>query len=259
MVDDRSDARPEGTAEPLSRPGVTGTLHRLRTYLHPQDVVSESERVAHIATEAARAFTEMAGVRRAVSIFGSHRGQAVRRWGEQAEKTTRLLAERGFSVITGGGPGIMASANRGAASAGGRSIGLGIELQDKQKLNEWVTTPLHFHYFFLRKLVFVKYACGFVCFPGGFGTLDELFEALNLVKTHRIVPFPVVLFGSDYWSGLRGWMTAAGVAEGCLEPADLDVFEVTDDPEFVAERMECAYRELTDQTGAQAGSGSQVG
>jgi uncharacterized protein (TIGR00730 family) len=223
---------------------MTHRTHRRLTELHPLDALADVERVGHIAREALQAFTRLRGVVRAVSVFGSHRQEPADRWGTLAEETTRRLADAGFVVITGGEGGIMASANRGAAGHAHRSIGLTIETDPPEPRNPWVELEIPFHYFFLRKLAFVRYACGFVCFPGGFGTLDEMFEALNLVRTHRLTPLPVVLFGSQYWGGLMEWLRGPAAAAGCLTPADLGALEVTDDPAFVLDRMERAYREL---------------
>jgi uncharacterized protein (TIGR00730 family) len=148
-------------------------------------------------------------------------------------RTAQLLVEAGFAVITGGGPGIMAAANRGAWEAGGTSVGLGIELPFEQGMNEWVDLGVNFRYFFARKTMFVKYAQGFVVFPGGFGTIDELFEALTLVQTGKVTTFPIILVGSAYWSGLVGWLRATMRADGKISAEDLDLIHVTDDPEEV--------------------------
>jgi uncharacterized protein (TIGR00730 family) len=218
--------------------------HRRLTELHPRDALADVERVGHIAGEALQAFTRMRGVVRAVSIFGSHLPGPADRWGPQTEETARRLADAGFVVITGGEGGLMASANRGAAGHANRSIGLTVETIPPEARNPWVELEIPFRYFFLRKLAFVRYACGFVCFPGGFGTLDEMFEALNLVRTHRLTPLPVVLFGSEYWGGLLDWLRGTARDAGCLTAVDLGALEVTDDPAFVVDRMERAYREL---------------
>src|SRR5919107_4020434 len=141
------------------------------------------------------------------------------------------LVRRGYAVITGGGPGIMAGANQGASEAGGVSVGLGIELPFEQGFNPWVDLAVNFRYFFARKTMFVKYAEGFIVLPGGFGTFDELFEALTLVQTHKVTEFPVVLVGSDYWRGLLDWLRQACIQRGMISPADLDLVTLVDDPD----------------------------
>ena len=152
-----------------------------------------------------------------------------------ARDLARRLGEEGFAIITGGGPGIMEAANHGAQEAGVPSIGLGIDLPHEQSLNDWVDVPLEFHYFFTRKVMFVRYASAFVVFPGGFGTLDELFEAATLRQTEKIRWFPVILFGTEYWAGLVEWLRDPVQAEGKVSADDVDLIEVTDDPERVLE------------------------
>jgi uncharacterized protein (TIGR00730 family) len=196
---------------------------------------SDSERIERIGRELAEGFEKLASVGPAVSVFGSARTSEQDPQYELARRTAHLLGEAGFAVITGGGPGIMEAANRGARDAGARSIGLNIELPFEQGTNAYVDTALRFHYFFTRKLMFVRYACGFVVFPGGFGTLDELFEALTLVQTGKIRHFPVVLVCSHYWRGLTGWMRERLLAEAKISPADLDLVQATDDPAQVIE------------------------
>lgn len=194
---------------------------------------AEQARVRRIAREAAGAFRKMARVRRGVAVFGSAQKRAVSRWGALARDVSRSLAEAGFAVLTGGGPGLMAAANDGAHRAGGVSIGLTIHLPAAEPPNRHLTLEVPFHYFFLRKLAFVKYSCAFILLPGGFGTLDELFEALNLRRTHRLDPFPVILVGSEYWSGLLDWLRSTGVPGGTLSEADLRLLVITDDPREV--------------------------
>ncbi len=169
------------------------------------------------------------------------------RWGDFAKEISRGLAEAGFTVITEGGPGLMAAANEGAHAAGGASVGLTIRLPLLQeKPNEFLTLEVPFHYFFLRKLSFVKYSSAFVLLPGGFGTLDELFEALNLVRTHRIAPFPVILVGSGFWSGLVEWLREQAVGGGTLSEDALDLMTIVDEPDevvrIVAESRESLAR-----------------
>ncbi|MDR0355265.1 MAG: TIGR00730 family Rossman fold protein, partial [Deltaproteobacteria bacterium] len=152
---------------------------------------------------------------------------------QAAERTAELLAAAGYGVISGGGGGIMEAANKGAAKAGGMSIGLNIELPHEQTPNDFATVELSFHYFFIRKVVFVKYSQAYVIFPGGFGTMDELFEALTLIQTNRIRPFPAFLMGSAYWGGLVDWIQETMVKEGKISPQDLDFFTISDSPEEV--------------------------
>lgn len=188
-------------------------------------------RVMRIQSEFVEGFSALAELGPAISVFGSAR---LPRNGEEyalAVEIGRLLAEAGYAVITGGGPGAMEGANRGACEADGISVGLGIELPHEQGLNEWVDLGVHFRYFFARKTMFLKYAQGFVVLPGGFGTLDELFEALVLVQTEKITAFPVVLVGSRFWGGLLDWIRTTLVAEGMITSQDVDLLTLTDDPQ----------------------------
>jgi uncharacterized protein (TIGR00730 family) len=178
-------------------------------------------------------FESMASVRRAVTIFGSARVRPGDRQYEAAVEVARLLGEAGLDIITGGGPGIMEAGNRGASLAGARSIGLNIELPFEQHVNPYVDLSLEFRYFFVRKTMFVKYAQAFVILPGGYGTLDELFEALTLIQTGKIQYFPVVLYDSRYWCGLLEWLTETVLAQGKISPDDLKLLFVTDSPEEV--------------------------
>jgi uncharacterized protein (TIGR00730 family) len=198
-------------------------------------LLDDAARVDRVDEELRRGFRTLAQVGKAVSVFGSARTPEADPMYEAARDLARRLGEDGFAVITGGGPGIMEAANRGAREAGVPSIGLGIELPHEQELNEWVDVPLEFHYFFTRKVMFVRYASAFVVFPGGFGTLDELFEAATLRQTEKIRWFPVVLFGTDYWGGLVDWLRDPVQAEGKVSSEDVDLIEVTDDPERVME------------------------
>lgn len=168
-----------------------------------------------------------------VSIFGSARARPGDDHYDQARKTARLITEKGFGVITGGGPGVMEAANRGAREGEGKSVGLGIDLPFEQGVNDYVDPDyaLTFHYFFARKVMFVKYAQGFIVFPGGFGTLDELFEALTLVQTHKASTFPIVMIGTEYWSGLVEWIEKTMIEKGTISPGDMELFQLTDDPE----------------------------
>jgi uncharacterized protein (TIGR00730 family) len=185
--------------------------------------------VLRIQSEFVEGFGALAELGPAVSVFGSARTDRDSAEYATAEALAAALVHAGYAVITGGGPGVMEAANKGASQAGGVSVGLGIELPFEQGLNPWVDVGINFRYFFARKTMFVKYARGFVVLPGGFGTLDELFEALTLVQTQKVTAFPLVLMGSSYWSGLVGWLREHVVAEGKASPHDLHLIHVTDD------------------------------
>jgi uncharacterized protein (TIGR00730 family) len=192
-------------------------------------VKTDTWRALRIMGEFVEGFDALAGIGPAVSVFGSARiGRSDPSY-RQARTLARKLARHGYTIITGGGPGIMEAANRGALEGGGLSVGCNIELPFEQGLNEYVTLGMEFRYFFVRKTMFVKYAEAFCIFPGGFGTLDELFEALTLIQNGKVQHFPVVLFGADYWSGMLEWMRARPLAEGKISPEDLTIFTVTDD------------------------------
>jgi uncharacterized protein (TIGR00730 family) len=192
---------------------------------------SDPWRVFRIMGEFVEGFDTLANVGQAVSVFGSARVLPGDPQYAAAEQTARLLAKAGFAVITGGGPGVMEAANKGAREAGGLSIGCNIELPFEQGTNAWVEVSVDFRYFFVRKMMFVKYSEAFVIFPGGFGTMDELFEALTLIQTGKIRNFPVILFGTDYWAGLVDWMKVVMLEEGKISPGDLDLLHITDSPE----------------------------
>jgi uncharacterized protein (TIGR00730 family) len=194
---------------------------------------SDPWRVLRIMGEFVEAFDTLAELGPAVSIFGSARTDPEDPMYKATVETAGLLVKSGLVVITGGGPGIMEAGNLGAQEAEGVSVGLGIELPFEQGVNQFVDIPINFHYFFVRKTIFVKYAQAFVIFPGGFGTLDELFEALTLIQTGKIHNFPVILFGSAYWSGMLSWLKDVMLAEGKISPADLDLIVITDSPEEV--------------------------
>ncbi|HEY7636708.1 MAG TPA: TIGR00730 family Rossman fold protein [Gemmatimonadales bacterium] len=191
---------------------------------------SDSWRVLRIMGEFVWGFDNLADVSDGVTIFGSARTKPTDPYYAKAVETARLLAEAGIPVITGGGPGIMEAANRGAIEGGGLSIGCNIELPFEQGSNLYLSRSLNFKFFFVRKTMFVKYATAFVVFPGGYGTLDELFEALTLIQTGKVKHFPVILFGSAYWSGLVEWLTNTVAGERKINPTDLLLFRVTDDP-----------------------------
>ena len=186
-------------------------------------------RVMRIQSEFVEGFGALAELGPAISVFGSARTTAADPSYAKAEAVGRALVQAGFAVITGGGPGVMEAANKGACEAGGDSVGLGIELPFESGLNEYVDIGLNFRYFFIRKTMFVKYAQGFVVLPGGFGTFDELFEALTLVQTQKVTSFPIVLLGTSYWSGLVDWLRATVLEDGKISDRELGMFRVTDD------------------------------
>jgi len=186
-------------------------------------------RVMRIQAEFIEGFGALAELGPAIAVFGSARTPPEHPSYAVAEELGRKLVEAGFAVITGGGPGAMEAANKGASEAGGVSVGLGIELPFESGLNEWADVGINFRYFFARKTMFVKYSQGYVVLPGGLGTLDELFEALTLVQTGKITRFPVVLVGVDYWGGLIGWLRDTALADGKVSEKDFDMFVVTDD------------------------------
>ncbi len=196
---------------------------------------TDTWRVFRIMSEFVEGFEQLSRVGPAVSIFGSARADESDPYYEHARRTGRLLADRDIAVITGGGGGIMEAANRGARERDGRSIGLNIDLPHEQVPNPYQDQTLQFHYFFVRKVMFLKYSVGFILFPGGFGTMDELFEALTLVQTRRSRHFGVVLFGRKYWEKLTDWLRDPMLERGYISPEDLDLFEVTDDPERAVE------------------------
>jgi uncharacterized protein (TIGR00730 family) len=187
-------------------------------------------RVLRILGEFVEGFDTLSDVHNAVTIFGSARTPPDDPYYEKAVETARLLAREKFPIITGGGPGIMEAANRGCQEGNGLSIGCNIELPFEQGTNPYVERSIHFRYFFVRKTMFVKYSTAFVVFPGGFGTMDELFEALTLIQTGKVKHFPVILFGAAYWSGMAEWLRERVAGEGKINAADLELFHVTDDP-----------------------------
>jgi uncharacterized protein (TIGR00730 family) len=190
---------------------------------------SEPWRVFRIMSEFVEGFETLSKVSPAISIFGSSRASRRSKYYRLAERTARGLAKAGYAVITGAGPGIMEAANKGAKQAGGESVGLNIELPQEQRPNPYLTTLLSFRYFFARKMMFVKYSCAFIIFPGGFGTMDEFFESLTLIQTQKIQRFPVVLMGSTYWHPLLQWLRNFMLAEGCISGRDMQIFHIMDD------------------------------
>jgi len=194
----------------------------------------EPWRVFRIMSEFVEGLEELARVGASVSVFGSARLGPESKYYAMAQAVARALVLQGFSVLTGAGPGLMEAANRGAAEADGNSIGLNIDLPMEQKPNRYITKLISFRYFFVRKFLFVKHATAFVIMPGGFGTMDELFESLTLTQTLRIERFPVYLMGGDYWKGLIAWLRDTMLERGCIGAGDLELFHVCDDPEQVA-------------------------
>jgi len=208
------------------------TDQRLLDTTGPSDWVHEDPwRVMRIQSEFVEGFGALAELGPAISVFGSARTPLDSPEYEAGVRIGRALTQAGFAVITGGGPGAMEAANKGALEAGGTSVGLGIELPFEQGLNQYVDIGVNFRYFFVRKTMFVKYAQGFVVLPGGLGTLDELFEAMTLVQTRKVTRFPIVLFGSEYWQGLIDWLHKSVVTQGKASARDVDLFHVTDDIE----------------------------
>jgi len=206
------------------------TDQRLLDSRGPSDWVhTDPWRVLRIQAEFVEGFGALAELGPAIAVFGSARTPVDHPSYAQAEQAGRRLAEEGFAVITGGGPGAMEAANKGASEAGGLSVGLGIELPYELGLNEWVDVGINFRYFFVRKTMFVKYSQGFIVLPGGLGTLDETFEALTLAQTQKITSFPVILVGTEYWSGLLDWLRGTVLADGKIAEADLDRLTLTDD------------------------------
>jgi uncharacterized protein (TIGR00730 family) len=195
-----------------------------------KDIGKDSWRVFRIMGEFVEGFDAMGKIGESVSIFGSARTNAQDPMYQACVETSRLLGEAGFNIITGGGPGMMEAANKGARLAGATSVGCNIELPFEQSSNAYIDVSIDFRYFFVRKTMFVKYASAFVIFPGGFGTMDELFEALTLIQTNKVRDFPVVLFGSAYWKGLLDWIRETMAVEGKIATEDLDIIFVTDDP-----------------------------
>ena len=221
--------------DPAASEGETRDQRLLRV---PYDIEGEDDRrVERIRTEIDTAFDALREVENGVSIFGSARIGEGHRWYELSRQTAACLAKHGFTVITGGGPGLMEAANRGAAEAGGESIGLNIDLPHEQHSNPYATRSLHFHYFFARKLMFVRYARAFVIMPGGYGTLDELFEGLTLIQTDRIRHFPTILVDSAHWRPLLGWIDEMLEDEGLIGPGDKELLLTADTPEEVCEQV----------------------
>lgn len=202
----------------------------------------QSWRIFRIISEFTEGFDELSGLCDAISIFGSARLPAEHFYYQKTVELAELLSKEGFAIISGGGPGVMEAANKGAHLQNQTSIGLNIELPMEQKANPYQSLSLNFRYFFVRKVMFVRYSMGYVCMPGGFGTLDEFFEALTLMQTHKAYPLPLVLFGSDFWGGLMDWLRHKMLEYGTISVEDLNLITVTDDPQQVVNIMS-AHRE----------------
>jgi uncharacterized protein (TIGR00730 family) len=223
-----------------------------RPFADPSFLDSDAWRALRIMGEFIDGFDALARLGPAVSIFGSARTKPDDPMYGHARALASLLSEQGFTVITGGGPGIMEAANRGAKEADGVSVGLAIDLPHETGLNPYVDLPAYFRYFFVRKTMFVKYAQAFVIFPGGFGTFDELFESLTLVQTGKIDHFPIILFGTAYWSGLLGWLRSTVAREANVHEDDLDLINLSDDVEEIVGIIKESYRERA-QNGSAGG------
>ncbi len=229
--DDEATSPATSAARPTEDERLLERAEDIRT------IGKDAWRVFRIMGEFVEGFEELSQIGRAVSVFGSARTTPDDPMYGLCVETTRRLGEAGYAIVTGGGPGIMQAANQGARLAGAKSVGCNIELPFEQLSNEFLDVSIDFRYFFVRKTMFVKYAEAFVIFPGGFGTLDELFEALTLIQTNKVRDFPVVLFGSSYWSGLLQWIERTMVAEGKIDRNDLGLVLVTDDPTEVTEHI----------------------
>ncbi|GGM32719.1 TIGR00730 family Rossman fold protein [Dactylosporangium sucinum] len=242
MVTLRRDAIPLSTAD----------QRLLDSHLRHEWKTKDAWRALRILSEFVEGFDTLADLPSAVSVFGSARSKPDSPEWKLGEEVGGALARAGYAVITGGGPGVMEAANKGCSEAGGLSIGLGIELPFEQGLNEWVDIGIDFRYFFARKTMFVKYAQAFVVLPGGFGTLDELFEAVTLVQTRKVTRFPVVLMGKSYWQGLLDWMRDTMQADGKIGPEDLQLLLVTDDVDEAVQHIVDAGEHLDDVQAASA-------
>jgi len=208
-----------------------------------QDFTSEDPwRIFRILSEFVEGFEVLSNVGKAVTIFGSSRMKPNNKYYALTEETAYRLAKEGYAIITGSGPGIMEAGNKGARRAGGHSIGLNIQIPSEQRANPYVDTLLDFRYFFIRKVMFVKYAKAFVIMPGGYGTLDEFTEAINLIQTQRISRFPVVLFGSQYWKGMLDWLHEMVLESGCISQEDLEIFKIADTPADVVKIIKKFYK-----------------
>ena len=234
------------------RAGRTEDEALLQRPSRPEFLDSDPWRSLRILSEFVEGFDALAAVGPAVSVFGSARTKPSSPYYKMARKLGSMLARQGYAVITGGGPGIMAAANRGAQEGGGLSVGCNIELPLEQGLNPYVDLGVEFRYFFARKVMFVKYADAFVIFPGGYGTLDELFEALTLIQTEKVQDFPVILMGTEYWTGMIEWIRATLLEEAAITAADVDLLRLTDDPAEACEIINAYVGEKRSQAAATA-------
>jgi uncharacterized protein (TIGR00730 family) len=229
--------------EPMPQETIQEAEHALDRALHYDFTLTDPWRVFRIMSEFVEGFDVLAHVPPSVAIFGSARTKEDSPSYEAAIETAHLLSKAGFGIITGGGPGIMEAANKGAQEGGNYSIGCNIELPFEQSSNAYLDISLDFSYFFVRKTMFVKYSHAFIIFPGGFGTMDELFEALTLIQTKKVKHFPVILFGSHYWGGLISWLREHMLASGMISPADIDLLCCADSPEEISRLVIDAYEE----------------
>jgi len=209
-----------------------------RQYIIDDMTIRESWRLFKIMAEFVDGFEKLSDYFPAIAIFGSARLKRTDPNYSKAEAIARLLAKKGYNIITGGGPGIMEAANKGAVEGGKHSIGLNIELPFEQQPNEYADVKLSFQYFFVRKVMLIKYSVAYIIMPGGFGTMDELFEAVTLIQTKKIRPFPVILVGSDYWKGLTDWIKNEMLSKGAISPSDLDIFQILDDTEEIVRTIQ---------------------
>jgi uncharacterized protein (TIGR00730 family) len=257
LPQDRAPQNPPAAAPPEKRRGpvvlrrgqvqTTTTDQRLLDTRGPSDWVhTDPWRVLRIQSEFVEGFGQLAELPRAVSVFGSARTKPDSEEYAAGERLGAALARAGWAVITGGGPGVMEAVNKGATQADGLSIGLGIELPFEQKLNDWVDLGVNFRYFFVRKTMFVKYAQAFVVLPGGFGTMDELFEALTLVQTRKVTSFPVILYGTSYWRGLIDWLRGTMLAHGKINEVDLDLIYLSDDVDEIVDIIQRSQESRSD-------------
>ncbi|MDX6267787.1 MAG: hypothetical protein QOD70_2527 [Frankiales bacterium] len=244
----QTSARQERQEGPVRRRGLqvrhSTTDQRLLDNRGPSDWVhTDPWRVMRIQSEFVEGFGMLAELGKAITVFGSARTRPDDPYYTKAEALGRKLSEAGYAVITGGGPGIMEAANKGCHEAGGTSVGLGIELPFEQSMNEYVDLGMVFRYFFARKTCFLKYSIGYVGMPGGYGTLDEIFEAVTMIQTGKITSFPLVLLGTDYWKPMMSWITDTVLGDGKISPPDVELFTLTDDVDEVVELFQEAERD----------------
>jgi uncharacterized protein (TIGR00730 family) len=248
----RTTIRADAPGPVARRAGRTEDEALLQRPARPDFLDSDPWRALRILSEFVDGFDALAAVGPAVSVFGSARMKPNSRYCRMARELGAMLGRQGYAVITGGGPGIMAAANRGAQEGGGLSVGCNIELPLEQGLNPYVDLGIEFRYFFARKVMFVKYADAFVIFPGGYGTLDELFEALTLIQTKKVQDFPVILMGTDYWTGMIDWIRATLLEEAAITVADVDLLRLTDDPAEACEIINAYVGQRRPQAAATA-------